>query len=83
MASVSKVSPSGRSNVFYEKIKELEGHKEMYTNTADGRVVWKVVSQVLDDKLKDMREYKEKLFSDEKYNAYKNNTDDWDYNKPF
>ena len=65
------------------EIKELEGHKEVCTDTADGRVVWKVAPQVLDDELKDAREYKEKLFSDEKYNAHKNNTDDWDYNKSF
>ena len=49
-----------------ENPKELKGYEEVCTNTADGRLVWKVVPQVFDDELKDVREYEEKLFSDKK-----------------
>ena len=73
----------GIYNNRWDEIKQLEGHEEVCTNAKDGTVVWKVVPQVLDDELKDVREYEEKLFSDDKYNTYKKDVDDWDYNKSF
>ena len=73
----------GIYNDTWDKIQELVGHEEVCTNLADGSVTWKVVPNVYDDELKDVRKHEEYLFSDVKYNTFKNDTYGWDYNKSF
>ena len=43
-------------------IDELEGHKVECKNSTDGRIVWKVVREVNEDKFRTIREREDKLF---------------------
>ena len=64
----------------WDKVKILEGHKEVGKSSKDGQIVWTVMEKVSDDVFREIREKEVKLFEDKTFSVQKWEVPQLDYN---
>ena len=61
----------GQYRKAWAKITSLEGDKEVYNSSSDGKFIWTVVDKVTDDDFKEIRKFKDKEFEEKKCSLMK------------